>query len=836
MSRSKKGKHQSELPSNKKDFFDALKSWQVHLICLLVLMIAPMILHSPIITDGKEITSGDIIQWRAGAESLMAYREESGEQAQWSTNMFSGMPAYVISNLERFPSFDTVILSFFKFIFPFTEYWILLGGAYFFLLVMGYRPLISVVGALIIGLTAYIPIIVGAGHNTKFIAYAYIPWIFAGYKLMSDRMKSDFVESGFKYGGFLIFLAAFMLHVRAGHPQVTYYFLFLLAIWWIFDGLEARKSGRINAWIQQTAFLIAAGLLAVFSVVEQYWALLEYSSASIRGGSDLAGNTGLDQGYAFVWSQGWGELLTLIIPGLFGGNELYWGPKPFTGGPHYFGAIAFFLMVIGLVFNRRSHSKIFIIAGSLAVLFSLGNHFGLLNNLMFDYFPLFNKFRTPEMWLMLAVFCFTVPAMDGLSSFADRSARVAASGKKWLIVAGIVLLPGILVLVAADSLFSFEKDGERAQIAQQVAQSNQVSPEDPRVAQAVDRIFAEQLLPERVALAKADALKMVILVGLTVGLMFILVSGKVAVSIALIGIVGLTMFDMISVGKSYVADYAYQDAGFDAEQVIESRKRPIDTWLQSSILTDEPWTYRVFPLSENAFNNAVPSYFYPSIGGYSGAKLGIFQDVVDDALFGGPTGINRNVLSMLTVKYLTYGGRVPGFDVAHESDGLLVLENPVVMPKAFFVDSLVYSNSAQEAMEFIKDPSVDLGKVATVMGVDEISVTADSLASVEVTRYDAHHIDLGVSRSSDGFLVLSEIFYQDGWKAELNGESIPIYRTNYLLRGISVPAGDHQISMVYEPDWYKPVRFISTAANAVILVLIVGLLVMYYRPKQLPSR
>ena len=237
-------------------------------------------------------------------------------------------------------------------------------------------------------------------------------------------------------------------------------------------------------------------------------------------------------------------------------------------------------------------------------------------------------------------------------------------------------------------------------------------------------------------------------------------------------------------------------------------------------------------MAENAFNNAVPSYFYPSIGGYSGAKLSIYQDVVDDALFGGPTGINRNILSMLNVKYITYGGRVPGFDVAHESDGMLVLENPVVLPKAFFVDSLVYSNSAAEAMEFIKDPSIDFGKIATVMGVDEIAVAADSLASVEVTRYDAHHIDLNVSRSSDGFLVFGEIYYQDGWKAELNGESIPIYRTNYLLRGISVPAGNHQISMVYQPDWYKPVRFISTAANTVILVLIVGLLVMYYRPKQ----
>ncbi|HAC14748.1 MAG TPA: hypothetical protein DCE78_02205 [Bacteroidetes bacterium] len=831
MSRTKKGKHNSEAPSTKKDFIDALKSWQIHLICLLILMIAPMILHSPIITDGKVITSGDIIQWRAGAESLMNYQEQSGEQAQWSTNMFSGMPAYVISNLERFPSFDTIILPLFKFIFPLTEYWILLGGAYFFLLVMGYRPLISVVGALIIGLTAYIPIIIGAGHNTKFFAYAYIPWVFAGYKLMSDRMKSDFTENGFKYGGFLMFLAAFMLHVRAGHPQVTYYFLFLLAIWWIFDGIQARKSGKIKVWAQHTAFLIAAGLLAVFSVVEQNWALLEYSSASIRGGSDIAGNTGLDQGYAFIWSQGWGELLTLIIPGLYGGTELYWGPKLFTGGPHYFGAIAFFLMVIGLVFNRRAHSKIFIIAGSLAVLFSLGKHFGLLNNLMFDYFPLFNKFRTPEMWLMLAVFSFTVPAMDGLSWFADRSAQVVSSGKKWLIVAGIVLLPGIFVLVAADSLFSFEKDGERAQIAQQVAQSNQVSPEDPRVAQAVDRIFAEQLLPERVAMAKADALKMVIVVGLAVGLLFIMVSGKLAISIALIGIVGLTMFDMVSVGKTYVADYSYQDAGFDAERVIESRKRPVDTWLQSAILTDEPWTYRVFPLAENAFNNAVPSYFYPSIGGYSGAKMGIYNDVIDEALFGGQTGINRNILSLLNVKYITYGSRIPGFDVAHESDGLLVLENPVVLPKAFFVDSLVYAGSASEAMEFIKDPSVDLGKTAIVMGEDGIATGVDSLASVEVTRYDAHQIDLKVSRSSDGFLVLGEIYYQDGWKAELNGESIPIYRTNYLVRGIVVPAGDHQITMVYQPDWYKPVRFISTAANMVILVLIVGLLVMYYRPK-----
>jgi hypothetical protein len=827
MSKNRKSKVTSEAPHT--DPFQSLKSWQLHALCLLLLFLAPVLLHSPSIVGGQVLTTSDIVQWRAGAESLMEYREQTGEQAQWSTNMFGGMPAYVISNLERFPSFDTVILPLFKFVFPLMEYWILLGGAYFFLLTMGYRPLVSVIGALIIGLTTYIPIIVGAGHNTKFFAYTYIPWIFAGYKLMSDRFLNP-KNPGFPWYGTALFLIAFMLHVRAGHPQVTYYFLFLLAIWWISDGIQAYKANSAKPWLTFTAVLSGIGLLAVLSVVDQYYALLQYSGASIRGGSDIAGqSSGLAQDYAFVWSQGWGELLTLIIPGLFGGSETYWGPKPFTGGPHYFGAIAFLLLIIGVVFRPGIRHKAFWITGILAMLFSLGYHFSLLNDFMFNYFPMFNKFRTPEMWLLLSVFCFTIPALDGLDSIVERTRNRDLDTKKWIIMSVLVLAPGVLFFTVPESILSLERDNERIEISRQLASANQISVDDPRVRQTVDRIMSTEILPSRVDMAKSDSLRYLILTSIAIGLILVLASGKLASSFVLLGLIIVVMIDMVGVGRSYVNEYSYQQAGFDAERVIESRKRPIDAWLQNAVKTYEPWEYRVLPLDTNPFNNAIPSYFYQSLGGYSGAKLGIYQDMIDEALFGGPIGINTGVLAMLNTKFVTYNGQVPGFAVAHQAGESVALELPSVLPKAYFVENVSATTDPRVAMDFIKNPDFDPSSQVIVLGSSAPTAGVDSAATVRVTHYDAHRISLESSRSSTGFLVLGEIFYEDGWKASIDGEMVEIYRTNYLLRGIEVPSGDRTIEFVYEPDWVKPVQFISTVANISILIFVIGFTFIGYQ-------
>lgn len=826
MSKNRKSKVTSEIQYT--DPLQSLKSWQLHALCLLLLFLAPVLLHTPSIVGGQVLTTSDIVQWRAGAESLMEFRDQTGEQAQWSTNMFGGMPAYVISNLERFPSFDTVILPLFKFVFPLMEYWILLGGAYFFLLTMGYRPFVSVIGALVIGLTAYIPIIVGAGHNTKFFAYTYIPWVFAGYKLMSDRFLSQ-KSSGFPWFGTALFLVAFMLHVRAGHPQVTYYFLFLMAIWWISDGIQAYKANKTAPWITFTGVLAGLGILAALTVVDQYYALLQYSDASIRGGSDIAGQSGLDQDYAFVWSQGWGELLTLIIPGLFGGSETYWGPKPFTGGPHYFGGIAFMLLIMGLVFRPGIRHKAFWVTGIVSMLFSLGYHFSLLNDFMFNYFPLFNKFRTPEMWLLLSVFCFTIPAMDGLAALLKKSAKNEIDLKKWGIIAVLVLAPGFAFYAAPESLLSFEREDERIEVARQLASANQVSVDDPRVRQAVDRIMRTEIIPSRIDMAKSDALRYVILVGLALGLLYLLVANKIAPSFILIGLATLVMIDMVGVGKGYVSEGSYQQAGFDAERVIESRERPIDTWLQTAVKTEEPWEYRVLPLDANPFNNAIPSYFYQSLGGYSGAKLGVYQDVIDEALFGGPTGINTSILAMLNTKYVTYNGQVPGFEVAHQAGESVALELTNVLPKAYFVDSVTITNDPREAMEFIKGMDFNPAAQAIVLGDAVPTTSADSSATVRVTEYNAHNITLETSRSTDGFLVLGEIYYNDGWIATLDGQELEIHRTNYLLRGVEVPAGEHTIEFVYAPEWVGPVQFISTASNVAVLVIVIGFTFIGYQ-------
>ncbi|KPP97554.1 MAG: Bacterial membrane protein YfhO [Bacteroidetes bacterium HLUCCA01] len=813
------------------DFWSVLPAWKQHAFVILVLLTLPAILHSPVFFGGQNFATHDIIQWRAGAESLIEHREEFGEQAQWSVSMFSGMPAYVISNLERFPHVDTLVMPLFRSMFPLIEYWILLTGAYFFLVLLGFRPLVSAVGAIIIGFTTYIPIIVGAGHNTKFIAYVWIPWVFAGFRIIFS--KPDRILAGLA-----LFVFAFMMHIRAGHPQVTYYFLFLMAVWWIYEGIDAFKAGTLPGWLRNTALLIGVGLLSAFSVMEQYWSIYDYSTYSIRGGSQLEGTTGLGYDYAFVWSQGWAELLTLSIPNLFGGGELYWGPKPVTSGPHYFGGLATIFLIAGLVLARKKHTRIFLTTALLAIFFSLGKHFTLLNGFMFDYFPFFNKFRTPEMWLMLAVFCLTVPAMDGLQFLADKAGELRGALKSRFLGAGGAVLASMILLFALSLSLDFEKDGERGTIAQQVASQNQVSPEDPRVTQAVDRIMNEQLLPERKSAAQSDLIRYIIMGTAAAGLIGLLLAGKIAPSIVLMGIVALTAFDMISTGKRYIPESAYSPRGMSVTEVIEEQRRPVDTWLEEAVKTDEGWSYRVFPLGDNAFNNAVPAYFYPSIGGYSGARMSIYdelQGVISQTLSRGETGSLSRILSMLNVRYVTFGGRYPGYSPAFTQGPVIANENPDVFPKAWFVEGFEVVDSPEASLQALVDPEINLRSTAVVFEQPGVTPMPDSLARVQITDYNAHRIEAEVTRSTDGFVVFSEIYYPAGWKARLNGEPVEIHRTNHVLRGIAVPAGSHQLVMQYEPEWYKPVRTVSNIANILALLLIAGALGATYLPKRKPA-
>lgn len=794
-----KGKGSDQPKKNSsRDLWFTLSPARQHLIILAFLFVTPLFLFHASILGGQQYMGHDVIQWRAGAESLFEHQETTGETAHWAANMFSGMPATTISHPPQIKNLDNTILLFLRSIYPAAEMWILLGGAYLMFVLMGVKPLSALFGAIIIGFTTYIPIIIGAGHNAKFLAYIYIPWIYNAYYLLTRSTWNRWLA-------FFLFALALTLHMRAYHPQVTYFFLFPLGTLFFYDLINAVRSGnkQLKLFSIQTGWMVAAAVIALLITVQLYWSTFEYSSFSMRGGSELTGSGGLERDYAFAWSQGWAELLTLLIPGAFGGSEYYWGPKTFTSGPHYAGALTFLFFVIGILKSTHRLKWVFLGPGIATLFFSLGEHFGALNNLMFDYFPLFDKFRVPEMWLMVTVFCFTVPAVFGLDWITEQ----IQIGKKWKSFAkpvGVASLIALLAVFSTFQLLSYEKPGERTQIAEQLAAQNEVPVNDPRVSQAVSRIMQSQLIPEREDLAKSDSIRFIILFGFGISILFAMAIRRIPVSYGVAALSVILVIDLVQVDARYLSDRSLADHSLSREDVIERDERPLDRFIQEHIRHEEGWPYRVFPLIDNPFNNAIPSYFYPTIGGYSGAKLGYYQDLIDEAIFAGQMGLNTDILDMLNVRFVTISGpaMIPGFESVYSGDDGVVLENQNVLPKAFFVDSVSVLASQPEVLQNISR-NFNAREVAYVADPLNIEVQADTTSAVQVTGYNANRISLELDRNVPGFLVLGEIWYPPGWTAQLNGEKVDIIRTNYVLRGFQIPAGSHTLELILEPAWYR---------------------------------
>ena len=784
--------------SLKEDFISRLSDSKRHGIALLVLFVLPLILYSAIFFGGKQFMGNDVTQWRAGSESVIEYIQQHDEHPNWATNMFSGMPSYVLHN----PAPPYNLDSFLKWIggdtHPLPFFWILLSGAYFFFVIQGIRPFSSALGSILIGFTTYLPIIIEAGHYSKFIAFSFIPWMFVGYYLIARSDK--------KFLGFFTFALAVTLQLRGHHPQVTYYFLYLLGFWWLYDSWLYYKKDQIWDWLQRTGIAFGAGILAIICSIDIYWRLYEYAQYSTRGGStlDTTQGTGLSLEYAFSWSQGIGELLTLVIPGLYGGSsgEAYWGPKSFTSGPHYLGAIAFVLALIGLFRYRKKIKYLFFGVGTLTTLFSLGYHFPLLNEFMYNYMPYFNKFRTPEMWLIASVFCFSVLAVYGLEALFD----IARDQKKFInelfLPLGIALGLGLLFTLGSNALLSYEKPGEARQFAQQLARQNNVSPDNPQVQQRVQQYINSRLKPDRKEMASSDSTRYLILALLASGLIVGFVKRKVSKGYFLAGLLLLTAYDMLSVDSRYVSEEQMVSKAADTERLIQRQQQPADKFIMNNINDPAGYPYRVFPLSRNPFNNAVPSYFYPTVGGYTGAKLAHYQDLIDHLLMDGSRGFNDAVLDMLNVKYVTARQQLPfsGYTEVFSQDGHRVYRNDDVLPKAFFVDSVVTVQTPQEAVDRMK-PAANFNPSTTAIVETGETLTAseDTTAEVSVSRYNAKTIEIESSSNQDGFLVLSEIYYPAGWHATIDGEQAQIYKTNFVLRGLKVPAGDHTITMTFEP-------------------------------------
>ena len=795
-----------------------------HGICLAVLVAVSVGFFAPLHFSGKTLAPSDTVNGRAMARVMEDYREATGEPALWAPNGFAGMPGYLISYPTQIPQLDDLPRLFRKYIWPTSHFIFLLVGVYLLVFLLTREKLGGVLAACAFGLTTYIPVILVAGHNTKFMALCFAPWLVLAF---AHTLRKPGWLSG------MLFAAALALNLRAGHIQITYYFTFLLGLWWLVEGIQAYRRGDLKAFGQATGFLVLGGVLALCMVAQPYLVNYEFKGYTIRGMASGGGASGLDWSYAMSWSQGLGELLTLAVADAFGGSgATYWGPKPFTAGPHYVGGIVIALAVLALWRLRKGSVWAFSLGGGLMILFSLGEHFSALNRLMFDHFPLFSTFRVPETWLSAVAFTMAVLAAQGLYVLGREAAATAAAAtahaRHFYIVWGAAVGLLLVLILARDVFFDFERPDEARQLMGMLVQQRpDLSPSDPQVQRFVMEEVGRRR-EARVEMFKDDALRTLLFLVLSGLAIAAFMAGRVPRWGMQAAVALLVLIDLGGVGRRYFNEGVLQpvsnlDAAiprYDFDQFILDQREA----------AGGEGHFRVLSLEGTQTANARPNYFYETLGGYNGAKLRLYQDYLEHLLFDAPEVPNANALALTNTRYVVSRTPLPGLNIVYRSQtGFLVLENEAARPRAFFVGQTEVIPDAGAAWARLRSPAFDVATTAVLPEAIPFETTpldSTSTASVALLRHTPREIAWTVQTDRPRLLVAAEVYYPAGWHATLDGEGVPIYRADYLLRAVPVPAGTHTLVMRFDPALHTWGVWISGIATLLVYGTIVLLLGM----------
>ena len=779
-----------------------------HLVAVGVFVVLVMVYFAPQVFDNKQLPQGDMISARGMGHDAKVYHEQTGEWSHWSNAMFGGMPYNVTSGVDS-KSIFRPIAQWMKCGFDGLTsgvLWLLLIGFYIFMLAVGCSPWLAIVGAIAFAFGSYNLIIIDAGHVTKGWVLATMPAVIGGCLLCYHK----------KYvAGFIVTLIATGLNVYWNHQQISYYTLLILlplAISYFVTTLKEKEQKHF--WLASAALVIAA-LMAVAPAADKLVPTWDYSKETMRGGAVLhgsedseAGKTGLNRDYAFMWSYGKAETMTLLIPNFYGGSSnyplgedsemyrtikkyagssqakqfvksapTYWGDQPFTSGPVYAGAIICFLFILGLMVVPQKERWWLLVAVVIGIVLSWGRNFPGLNNWLFDHLPLYNKFRTPSMSLVMTTTAMAMMGMLALKEVLERKVTLKQVGIAGGVTVGLCLL--FVLFPGLAGSFSAKVD-----------------------AQMPDWLTAA-LIADRQHMLNADAWRSIafILVA-AVGIVVYLRMEKMksAVLVAIMG--ALILGDLWAVDRHFLNDSHF---------VPKKQQLVTPTEADKQIMADTDPNYRVLNLASNTFNESRTSYYHKSVGGYSPAKLRRYQDMIDYYLSG---RLNMNVINMLNTRYvITQQG---------------VQYNPQAFGNAWFVKDVQWVNTPNEEIEAIGD--ADLNTVAFVdtcwQKALKGNVTMSQPASIRLTNYaNPGNLFYESESAENGLAVFSEVYYKT-WKAFVDGEEVPVLRANYILRAIEVPAGKHQIEFRCKDELLLKTQWISICASGLV-VLIIALLLIF---------
>ncbi len=816
-----------------------MKSWfnrNASHLAVIGIFIAIAFLYFPQAWQGKVLYQGDVLQAQAGQKEILDIKERDGDLPLWTNSMFGGMPSYQV--LIELPSnVGTYIMRGFKGVFPHPIDVLLLHllGAYLLFCVLRVKPWIAAIGAIAFAFTSYNFIYIEAGHANKTYALAFMAPIIAGVFL---TLRGRYLAGG------VTLALALALQLRVNHVQVTYYLFIALLVLVLVELYHAIKEKRILPFAKAIGVMAGAVILSIAVNASLLWPTYEYSKETIRGPSNLPttsaerADEGLSRQYAYDWSQGVGETITFIIPNAYGGGSspvldpksnmakvfvdrgaspeqavdmlrglrmpTYWGDKAFTSGPWYFGAIVVFFFILGLVLVK-GRVKWWLAGGTLLlVLLSFGRHFPLVSDLFFDYFPMYNKFRAVESILMVVMLLVPVLAVLAINEIVSNWNTIKNLDKKLLYtlygVGGFVLLIAIV-----PGLFLSFKTQDHQQIAQALGQQAQ----DPAFGSELMRA----LVDDRMDMARMDAMRSLVFILIAFAAVWLFIKGKLRAQATVI-ILGLAILvDLWAVDKRYLNKENFVDKLQLSRQFIPERE------VDQLILMDKDPNYRVLDLTTSPFTDARTSYFHKSLGGYHAAKLMRYQELIERQLAGG--AINEDVLDMLNTRYLiTPGG---GDDAANQR----ISRRNSAAGNAWFVERMVVVESDVEEMDALN--SFDAKRDAFVhtdftQHLNEKRLGTAATGSIDLISYRPDHLVYEYSTPNDALAVFSEIWYDKGWKAYVDGEELPIIRANYVLRALQLPGGNHQVEFKFEPRSYHTGETISLIAS-IILVLGLGLVI-----------
>ena len=817
-----------------------LRSLTPHLVALLLFIVIAFAYFLPVI-EGKELVAHDTDSWRSMAQETIEYNKSHDDVTLWTNSMFGGMPNYQISMVQPnnvLQYVEKVIMSFPR---PVSNVFLYLICFYILLLSFGLKPWQAIAGAIGFTFASYNFIVIAAGHNSKAITIAYVaPLIGAVFLAFREKRFLGAVLTAF-------FLS---LAIRANHIQILYYTLIILFFFAIVEFIFSIREKKFPDFLKSAGVLIIAAIIAVGMNATSLLTTYEYSHYTMRGKSNgLTADTqssqhGLNKEYITQWSYGVDETLTLLIPDFMGGAStgklslksetaghlknlgvpdgqikqivtqlpLYRGTQPGTSGPVYLGAIVIFLFVLSFFVVDKKLKWWLVPMIILTMMLSWGKNFMPLTDFFIDYVPMYNKFRAVSMTLFATGFGIALLAFlamkevyEGNISKEKLTKSITVSA---LITGGICLVFALVPSLAG----SF------------------VSPQDAQF--QGDYAFLKDTLPlDRQSLLRSDAFRSLVFIILGAFVLWSFVKGflKKNVSIALLAF--FILIDLFPVAKRYL-----NDDNFESKRPTQLvQKTPAD----EAILQDKS-QFRILDATVDIFNDATPSYFHKNIGGYHAAKLRRYQELINmqltgeiGKLFGAfgsattaesitPVFDSLRVMNMLNMKYVIYNKQAPP------------LVNPYHNGNAWFVNNIRIAQDANEEMKLLGeiDTRHELVIDKSLASALPSKVTPDSTAKISLKSYAPNHLIYSVDTKTDQVAVFSEIYYDKGWKATIDGKEVPYTRVNYLLRAMPLKAGSYDVEFRFAPGSYSTGNLLALISSVLLIIGLATYLFLFFRKKK----